>query len=427
MPSSARVFALRRESRPTTEIAPSNRSRYEGRYFRFLLGKRNIYIANGEPPTEMITRAKGIISQPYDSSEMDDATALELARIVKSIATENEDILIRELGLPLFPAIRKVPDQRLAAAVNRLWNHAVTIPPHKSLLSIPPPLPMPRPDVAFGYSEAAFDTNQRAATDLLVNELKKSHAMPVQTLGFPFLLIEFKTLAAGGSPFEADNQAANAGAIAMNGLLELYRCNSAEADMDFDNPQCFSLTVNNIYVSLNVHWLSRSAEDGSICFYMASLSNHIITEPDGLKTVHQIVKNILDYAVSKRLPKIREALDRYRQNIVDERETAIHGENPASEPQEEEQQPSPRQLGGNAHPSADRQSAKRRKLGSPAHGDIAEGDVDGPAERSQSRRATKSKTKKAPPSVRQKQRRPQNSSSAVPVRASSRIAQARKR
>lgn len=333
MPSSARVFALRRESRPTTEIAPSNRSRYEGRYFRFLLGKRNIYIANGEPRTEMITRAKKIISQPYDSSEMDDATALELARIAKNIATENKDIIIRELGLPLFPAIRKVPDQRLAAAVNRLWNHAVTIPPDKSLLSIPPPLQTPRPDVAFGYSEVTFDTNQRAATDLLVNELKKSYAMPVQTLRFPFLLIEFKALATGGRPFEADNQAANAGAIAMNGLLELYRRNSAEADMDFDNPQCFSLTVNNIYVSVNVHWLSRSAEDGSICFYMASLSNHIITEPDGLKTIHQIVKNILDYAVSKRLPKIREALDRYRQNIVDEREKAIHGQDPALEPQ----------------------------------------------------------------------------------------------
>ena len=44
-----------------------------------------------------------------------------------------------------------------------------------------------------------------------------------------------------------------------------------------------------------------------------------------------------------------------------------------------------------------------------------------------SHRAPRAKTKKAPPAVRQKQRRPQNSSSAVPVRALSRIAQARKR
>ena len=134
MPSSARLFGLRRESLPTTEIAPSNKSRYRGRHFRLSLGKRNIYIVNGELPTELITRAKRIISQPYDSSEMDDATALGLERILMSIDPENEDIVIRELGLPLFPAIRKVPDQRLAVAVNRVWNHAVTIPPDKSPL-----------------------------------------------------------------------------------------------------------------------------------------------------------------------------------------------------------------------------------------------------------------------------------------------------
>ena len=91
----------------------------------------------------------------------------------------------------------------------------------------------------------------------------------------------------------------------MNGLLELYRRNSAEADMNFDNPQCFSLTVNNAFVSVNIHWLSYSAEDGSICFRMASLSKHF-TDSDGLKLVQKIVKNILDYAVSKQLPKICE-------------------------------------------------------------------------------------------------------------------------
>ena len=422
MPSSARIFALRRESLPTTEIAPSNNSRYRGKHFRASLGKRNIYIASEERPTELITRAKRIFSQPYDSSEMDDATALELERIINSIDTENEDILIRDLGLPLFPAIRKVPDQRLAVAVNRLWNHNVPIPLENSLLSSPPALPAPRPDIVFGYSHVAFNKNQHAAIDLLVNKLKKSYAMPVPTVRFPFLLIEFKALATGGSPFEAANQVAHAGAIAMNGLLELYRRNSAEADMDFDNPQCFSLTVNNVYASVNVHWLShRAAEDGSICFNMVNISNILLTESDGLKRVHQIVRNILEYALSKRLPQICEALDKYRQNIVDERAKG------------KEQQLPPRQSGENGEngeKSADRQPAKRRKLelGGPAYGDTAESDVDGPAEPSQSRQVTRSKTKKAPPPVRREESCPRNPFSAVSVRASSRIiAQARKK
>ena len=165
-----------------------------------------------------------------------------------------------------------------------------------------------------------------------------------------------------------------------NGLLDLNRCNSAESGFDSDNPQFFSLTMNNIYVYANVHWLSHSAENESICHNVARLSNQFHTESDGLKAVHQIVKNILNYAVSEPLLKIREALDTYEQNFVIEREKkAIHGRrDSASESQaEEEQQTSPRQLGVNLHSSADRQPAKQRKSGLPAQGDFAEGSVRG--------------------------------------------------
>ena len=68
-------------------------------------------------------------------------------------------------------------------------------------------MPTPQPDIAFGYSDVAFNMNQRAAIELHVNELKKSYAMPVQTLRFPFLLIEFNGLGASGSQLEADNKA----------------------------------------------------------------------------------------------------------------------------------------------------------------------------------------------------------------------------
>ena len=122
----------------------------------------------------------------------------------------------------------------------------------------------------------------------------------------------------------------------MNGLLDLNRCNSAESGFDSDNPQFFSLTINNIYAYANVHWLSHSAENGSICHNVARLSNHFHTESDGLKAVHQIVKNILNYAVSEPLPKIREA---YKNFIVEREKKAIHGRrDSASESQAEEEQ-----------------------------------------------------------------------------------------
>ena len=58
MPSSARVFALQHEGRPATAIAPSDISEYKDTKFRNSLGKRNIYIAKENPPTELITRKK---------------------------------------------------------------------------------------------------------------------------------------------------------------------------------------------------------------------------------------------------------------------------------------------------------------------------------------------------------------------------------
>lgn len=176
----------------------------------------------------------------------------------------------------------------------------------------------------------------------------------------------------------------------MNGLLELNRRISAEPSFDFNQPQFFSLTVNNVFTSMNVHWLSHSADNGSVCYHMGKLSRHFLDQPDGLKAVHPIVKNVLDYAVSGRLPKIRQALDIYKQNFVVEREKeAVHGRDSASESQAEEQQISPRQSGVNVRRSR-RRNAKRRKLGQhPAQEDI-EGSIDGPVEQLQ-RRAKRGK------------------------------------
>lgn len=101
-------FILQLESRRTTAIAPSTRSRFGVNVldpnFRTSLGKRKIYIADEDLPTELFDQAKEIISGPHSSSEMDDATAKELRRKAQSVATKAEDVIIRVLGTTLFPA-----------------------------------------------------------------------------------------------------------------------------------------------------------------------------------------------------------------------------------------------------------------------------------------------------------------------------------
>ena len=374
MPQSARDFLLQHQSRSTTAIAVSNLTRpsfiaaHETK-FRTILVEHNIHIHYKDAPRQIIKRAREIILPPNSSFEMDDVTAKELKRTIINTMEKGEDVFVREVGLRLFPAMSKIPDQRLANETNKLWNQAVTIPPDPVPLLIQHKLRRPKPDLAFGYSGAAFDKNQDMAVGLLSTEGEKSYAKPLETLRFPFLQLEFKSISTG-TRIVAENQVANGGAIAMRGLLELYRRILAEKDINMDIPQFFSLCLDQSVAYVNAHWLSYETDNMTISFHMIEIGSYLLNRSKNLKKVHQIVKNILDYGLRERLPRIREALDKYYQHLILERETAIHRRDPGS--QAEEQLIPPRQLDD---PSVDQRPARRRKLGHPAREEIAEGSV----------------------------------------------------
>ena len=177
---------------------------------------------------------------------MDDATAQELRDTVRGVQNEGEDEIIRQLAPPIIPAISKVPDQRLARNGNQPWFNSVPVPLNLKVLTKLLPLLKPKPDLTFGYSQAAFNEDQLTTIDLLVDDqFGSSYAVPDQKLRFPFLNVEFKSQAKNGTLHSATNQVAGAGAIAMNGKLELIsRCFGAES-FDFDEPQSFSVTMDH--------------------------------------------------------------------------------------------------------------------------------------------------------------------------------------
>ena len=389
MSQSARILALERESRYTSAAALSNASKGNKTIgvarldFRTVVDDYNIYICEENPTAPLLKQAKKIISEPHQSSEMDDATVLSLKTNLKRVAAQGEDALIGVLANKLFPAIESIPDPEIEGRRNERWDNAIVIslPPGPASSTILPPLPKPKPDLVFGYSKTAFDLNQRTVIRLLSN-ISGSYAMPAKGIMFPFLQIEFKAFATGGNPFVAENQAANGGAIAMNGLLKLNMGILGEPILGSDSPHFFSVTLNNKFASVNAHWLSRSADDEPICYHMATLSDHLLTKSRGLRAVHQIVKNILDHAVNKRLPLIRKALDTYNHNLVGEQENANHGQEPLLEPrdeeeeEEEEEELSSQQSDAPAHSVSHGQPAKRRKLENPAQEDMDEDSAD---------------------------------------------------
>jgi hypothetical protein len=191
------------------------------------------------------------------------------------------------------------------------------------VLTTPLPLPKPKPDLAFGYSQAAFTEKQLMTIDLLVNDqFGRSYAVPDQKIRFPFLEIEFKSQAKNGTHYIATNQAAGAGAIALNGNMDLTQRSFGIERFDYDEPQYFSVTMDHQLACVNVHWLRAPAEGGQHSFHIEGLSKHLLDDVNGIRAVSRAIKNILDQGVDARLRTLCGALDAYRETVVRNREAA---------------------------------------------------------------------------------------------------------
>ncbi|KIX04751.1 uncharacterized protein Z518_05621 [Rhinocladiella mackenziei CBS 650.93] len=290
--------------------------------YRQSLGFRNIYIRRNDPPVKLIQRANRIISRSRASPEMDDDTAQQLVVKARKAENESEDVIIQQLVPGIIPAMSMVPDSRLISNVNQTWFNSVPVPVDRDLLTNPLPLPKPKPDVAFGYSETAFNHKQLRTIELLVDQFGRSYAAPDQKVRFPFLEIEFKSQVKNGTHYIATNQAAGAGAVALNGNIELIQRSFGMENFDYDEPQYFSISMDHQLVCVNVHWLKAPAEGGQHSFHVEGLSQHLLNDANGIRAVSRAIKNILDYGADTRLRTLRSALDAYRETVIHNREVA---------------------------------------------------------------------------------------------------------
>ncbi|KAA6408220.1 MAG: hypothetical protein FRX48_07962 [Lasallia pustulata] len=384
MPRNAGEVPLSRDDTPSSipfELPfkrPEKAASVHDSDFRDSLRHRNIYINRENPPVELMRRAKRIITRPRTSPEMDDATAQELRDTARKFEAKSEEDIKQELIPKIIPDIFSVSDSRLTRIANQVWYDAVPIPLHPSVLKTPLPLPKPKPDVAFGYSESAFTRGQDGTIDILTDQSERSYAKPNKNLRLPFFDVEFKSQANGGSHFIAANQAANAGSIALQGNLELIRRGFSVDNLDHNEPQFFSLSMDHKFAQINVHWLGIDADDGQFSFHVEDLSAYRLNELDDLRAFQRAVKNILDYGVDERLQTLCEALNAYRQKVTVEREMAIFEGHQALEVPMKTGETQPRQRSTRTQPLSNRRQEKERQLTHQGLRSIVEG--DGPEE-----------------------------------------------
>ncbi len=297
--------------------------------YRHSLSLRNIFIEKIDPPPELLRRAKEIISYDRKSPGMDDETAKELTDTVRRVQNANQSRISASLGPLVVPAMRKGLHQNLEFALQSLWFQSFPIPLDPLVDIEPLPLPTPKPDLAFGYSQAAFNKKQLMAIEQLTDkESGLSYAAPDEEILFPFLVIEFKSSAKGGTIYVAMNQVAGAGAIGMKGSLELMSRASGADKFDFHEPGFFSVAINEEYARLNIHWISDRTNDDEYEFHVATLSRHFVTAASDVQALRRSIQNILDYASGTHLKKLKEALDAYKFTVK------MKAKNPKARPTE---------------------------------------------------------------------------------------------
>jgi len=120
--------------------------------YRQSLRYRNIYVNREDPPPELMRRAERIISRSRTSPEMDDEVAHQLIRTSRRVEEEGEEVIVQQLAPDIIPAMKMLPDKRLASNADQLWCNSVPIPLKPSILTNPLPLSKPKLDLAFGYS-----------------------------------------------------------------------------------------------------------------------------------------------------------------------------------------------------------------------------------------------------------------------------------
>ncbi|OAP57754.1 hypothetical protein AYL99_08492 [Fonsecaea erecta] len=304
----------RKSDKPTANV--------HGMDYRDFLGYRNIYIESQSPPIELMLRANRIISRQRLSPEMDDAIVQKVKENARKLQNEAEDKIIKQLAPHIIPAMTEIPDQRLEMNTDQRWFNPVPIPLDASILTDPLPLPKPKPNLVFGYSKTAFTRNQLGTIDLLLDDhFGRSYALPDQKIRFPFLQVEFKSQAKNGTHYIAANQAAGAGAIALNGNMDLIRRSFGIDKFDYEEPQYFSISMDHELARINVHWLGAPNDGGQHSFHVEGLSKHLLDDEKGIRALSRAIKNILDNGADKQLRTLSDALDEYRDTVVRNRTT----------------------------------------------------------------------------------------------------------
>ncbi|KAL9628948.1 MAG: hypothetical protein Q9204_005559 [Flavoplaca sp. TL-2023a] len=247
-------------------------------------------------PTKVREMMDKQILQGRSSPPLSEERVLQVITKAEALADSAEGKVSSLITTDMFPVDRSDVEE----GGNTMWStDALPYNPDYDQ-----PLAAPKPDFHYGYppgQRSDWTAQENAIAD---HRVARPYTQPARGNRFPFLALEMKSEATGGTLWHAENQAAGSGSYCVKALQWLLEQASPTEIVSITDCVAFTGAVTHREVIFHVHYYS---EEDAYC-YMSYLKRFSTTDPRDVQGCHDLVKNILEYGLTTRQTKIKNAL-----------------------------------------------------------------------------------------------------------------------
>ena len=289
-------------NQPTTNTSRPNDADYTRS-----LRDYNIWAERYDPPQAFIDKSRKILLTP--GPDMDPPKARKIAQDSRRLREATETVMITSLAAKLFPFLVDC-SSKIVQSANTEWVDAFPIKPRAGKQGAPM-LSVPKPDAAFGFSQEYVLTPIQEQAAELLEDGGSSYALPDGRGGwFPFLTMEFKAAATGGTRYVGTDQANLAGSVMLLTLQELH-ARATDGDLSQGHePLFFSIVMDHEVVVFNAHWLGRRFDD--LTTNLEQIAIYRLRQPEDVQLAYRAAENIMEWAEKTYLPWISNLLEKYQ-------------------------------------------------------------------------------------------------------------------
>lgn len=234
-----------------------------------------------------------ILSDPA-SPQLSIETLREISDTAVLLADSAEGSVAALVGTDMFPLKRR----DVGPGGNTKWS-TMALPKSPKY---PLPLVAPKPDFHYGYPTGQLSQWSLEENAVCDHRIAQPFSQPARGNRCPFLVIETKAEAAGGTLWLAENQAAGSGSHCVNSMRWIFE-QASEVHSIVDSV-AFTAVLTQREVIFHVHFYSEQDQR----FYMSFIANFLTTRFEDIQRCHSTVQHIISFGLDARQKKVRGAL-----------------------------------------------------------------------------------------------------------------------